>query len=231
MTDCKHTQMRSLKSITFFHVNFTEYAHKRKTSRFQHDLLPFYCQYIVWLHGNKQSSYQLPVTVYAKTVISVLQNYLLSTGFAIFQALPNVNGSTVRYFCFMDLHAWITPKKHKCFAFYLLNRAEKIWRKFVSCTIRAPNILLRGAKYRVRKSLCGNHSVKKPFGKLIFNLILTSWKVIGYSKKEQIEDLNIFCYISLFSLEGIINWPKLIGKFPVKHPGQRSNFYKLQPVS
>ena len=59
-----------------------------------------------------------------------------------------------------------------------------------------------GVRNIVFENLCGNHSVKKPFGNLIFNLILASWKIIGYSKKEQIEDLNIFCYISLFSPEG-----------------------------
>ena len=34
-----------------------------------------------------------------------------------------------------------------------------------------------------------NHSVRKAFRNLILNLIIAGWKVIGYSKKKQIEDL------------------------------------------
>ena len=39
------------------------------------------------------------------------------------------------------------------------------------------------------KYLCSSHSVRKTSGELIFDLILTSCKGFGYSKREQIEDL------------------------------------------
>ena len=39
------------------------------------------------------------------------------------------------------------------------------------------------------KYFCSSHSVRKTSRELIFDLILTSCKGFGYSKREQIEDL------------------------------------------
>ena len=80
-------------------------------------------------------------------------------------------------------------ERESCFKVSCINffRAERIWCMFVLWTIRAPNIFLRGPKYCSRKSLCSNHSVKKLVEDQILNLILTGWKVVGYSKKEQIK--------------------------------------------
>ena len=54
--------------------------------------------------------------------------------------------------------------------------AEQIWCTFILHTICAPNILLRGTEF-----LHGHHFVRKTFGNIIHNLILQSFKVIGYS--------------------------------------------------
>ena len=57
-------------------------------------------------------------------------------------------------------------------------------------------------EYYAQKCLCSNHSVRKTSGYLILNLILASWKVIDYSKKDQTEDLY-FYFINYISLKGI----------------------------
>ena len=65
-------------------------------------------------------------------------------------------------------------------------KKRKKWSTFYSCTINAPNIIV--LKYRVQKFLSSNHSVKTASENAILSLIFLSWKVIGYSKKKQIED-------------------------------------------
>lgn len=69
------------------------------------------------------------------------------------------------------------------FFFFLVGRAEKNWCTFVSRTIRAPNILLRSAKYHAWTFLCSN------LRNLILNIILASCKVTGYSKTGRTEYL------------------------------------------
>ena len=60
---------------------------------------------------------------------------------------------------------------------------------FVSCTVRASNILLRDPNI-VHENFCvGIILLKKLMENQILNIILTGWKVVGYSKKERIEDL------------------------------------------
>lgn len=51
----------------------------------------------------------------------------------------------------------------------ILNSDVKIWRTFLSCTMRATNILLRGMEYCARKLLCSNHSPRKTYENLILN--------------------------------------------------------------
>ena len=88
-------------------------------------------------------------------------------------------------FCILDFYIKVFLKWNS----FLLYRAETIWCTFVSCTIRAPNMLLRGRNYLCNKAFLQESFCWKSSGNLILNPILTSWKVISYSWKKRIEAL------------------------------------------
>ena len=94
-------------------------------------------------------------------------------------------------FCVLDSDIKVLLKWNS----FLLYRAEAIWCTFVSCTIRAPNMPLRGRNYLCTKVFLYEPFCWKSSGNLIREPILTSWKVISYSWKKRIEALWIFSII------------------------------------